>query len=84
MTLTRVAIKLRSLEVLGYEQLTMFGESEVAAEMYCDEDLDGKEFGRYLDRSVSVSGLVEVEDDFAIWPTDLFTDEQYRRFLNGS
>ena len=37
-------------------------ESELAAEMYCDELLDGSGSFQYLDRSVSVSALDEDED----------------------
>ena len=37
----------------------------------------------YLDKVGSVSALVEGEGPY-IWPTDLFTEEQYQRFLNGS
>jgi len=36
-----------------------------------------------LDKVGSVSGLGQGRD-FAFWPTDHFTDQQYRRFLNGS
>ncbi len=41
-----------------------FLHSEAAAEGYCDEFLDGKGNVQYLDKSGSVSALVEVEDDF--------------------
>ena len=67
------------MQVLGHQQLTVFGDSEVAAELYCDEALDGKEFASYLDRAGTVTALpsgeyAEIFDDEVI-------DEQYRRFL---
>jgi len=56
--LTRLALKL-----VGYEQMALFGNSEVAAELYVDDRLDGKSFGRYLDSTRSVSALTETETD---------------------
>jgi len=47
--------------IFGYEQLALFGESEVAAVLYTDDRLDGKKFDRYLDSAGSVSALAEVE-----------------------
>ena len=68
-------------EDVGYQQLTLFGESELAAELYVDGALDGKTFERYLDESVSVSALPETET--AVWPDDEQLENQYRRFLNA-
>jgi len=47
----------------GFEQLEIFGKSEVAALLYVDELLDGKVFSRYLDIDRSVSALPEIEID---------------------
>ncbi len=66
-------------QVVGVQALTRFGESEVAAELYCDEGIDGKTFQRYIDRSVSVSALPETETSMIF--DDGVIDEQYRRFL---
>jgi len=51
------------VKVTGYEQLDFFGRSEVAAEMYSDDAIDGKVFSRYLDIARSVSALPETETD---------------------
>ena len=68
-------------EGVGYDELRRFGESEVAAELFTDEALDGKTFMRYLDKSGSVSAVDE--DEGAIWDFQLL-DEQFRRnFHNG-
>jgi len=47
----------------GFEQLDIFGQSEVAAELYVDGALDGKAWMRYLDIARSVSALPETETD---------------------
>jgi len=56
-----------------------FLETERAAEMYCNEEVDGAGRKLYLDEVGSVSGL-GLGRDFCIWPTDRFTDEQFLRF----
>jgi len=48
---------------IGVEQLDLLGRSEVAAELYVDDALDGKTFQRYLDIARSVSALPEIEID---------------------
>jgi len=45
--------------------------------------LDSMGLSCYLDKSGSVSALVEVEDLYA-FVTDDMSDEQYRRYHNGS
>ena len=71
---------LKMVQALGPQQLTMFGESEVAAELYCDEGLDGKAFSEYVDRVGSVSASeAEAETVF----DDQLLENQYRRFHNG-
>ncbi len=60
----------------------LFLGSELAAELYVDEVLDGRGRFQYLDSVSSVSGLVEVEEDH-VWD-DRLLDQQHRRFLNGS
>jgi len=42
----------------------LFLGSEKAAELFVDEVLDGSGRFQYLDKSGSVSAMVEVEDDF--------------------
>ena len=44
-------------------------KSEQAAEDYCDEVVDGRGCRLQVDRVLSVSGLVEVEDDCDYDPT---------------
>ena len=56
--------------------------SEVAAERYCDELVDGRGRPLYLDKVGSVSGL-DADEDSHVWD-DRLLDQQYRRFLNGS
>ncbi len=48
-----------------------FVASEEAAIAWVDERLDSKGFPQYLDKSGSVSALVEVEDDFEYDPTHM-------------
>ena len=58
------------------EQLAFLG-SELAAELYVNEVLDGAGQFQYLDKSGSVSAMVEVEDDFDYVPNhnELFRQE---------
>ncbi len=51
--------------------LARFLGSELAAEMYVDEILDGQGNIQYLDKVGSVSGLIEIENDFAYDPTHI-------------
>ena len=60
----------------------LFADSEEASELYVDEVLDGSGRFSYLDRTVSMRGLVEVEES-RVWDAQLL-QEQHRRFLNGS
>jgi len=59
--LTRLVCRL-----FGYEQLSLFADSEVAAVLYVDDRLDSKELSRYLDKDLSVSAMPEPE-----FPLDL-------------
>lgn len=43
----------------GLRQLELFAESELAAELYVDDVLDGDEFERYVDTIRSVSAFEE-------------------------
>jgi len=56
-------------------------ERELAADMYCDEVIDGSGRLLYLDTVVSVSALAEAES--RPWDDELL-EKQYRRFLHGS
>ena len=76
--LTRLTVQL-----VGYEQLTMFGESELAAELYCDEqlesrDLTGPALSVRLDTQGSVSALDE--DEGATWDDELLENQFQRNF----
>ena len=59
----------------------VFMASELASEMYVDEVLDGQGRLQYIDKVGSVSGLIEVEDDFDYDPTHI---ELNRRLIHGS
>ena len=65
---TRSGSALAAYRGLGYRQLEMFSKSEVAAELYADDRLDGKEFASYVDTVRSVSALAEAEDPDAHEP----------------
>ena len=52
------------IHVSAIEPLASFLASERAAEGYCNEELDGRGRQQYLDIHGSVSGLVEVEEDY--------------------
>jgi len=56
-------------------------DCEEASELYVDEVLDGSGRFSYLDSTVSMSALVEVEES-RVWDARLL-DQQHRRFLNG-
>ena len=71
---------LDALQVVGYEQLTLFGASELAAELYVDEALDGREFQCEIDKSVSVSALDE--DEVTMIFDDGVIDEQCQRHFH--
>jgi len=59
-----------------------FMDSELASEMYVDEVLTGD--GQFV-RLDNVSRVTAMDDGrVAIWPDARYTDQQYRRFLNGS
>ena len=60
----------------------LFADSEEASVYYVDEVLDGSGRFSYLDSTVSMRGLVEVEES-RVWDAELL-QEQHRRFLNGS
>ena len=60
----------------------LLADGEEASELYVDEVFDGKGRFCYLDSTVSVSVLVEVEGG-RVWNEDLL-EEQHRRFRNGS
>jgi len=49
----------------------LFLRSESAAEQYVNEEVDGQGRKQYLDKSGSVSALVEVEEDFDYDPTHI-------------
>ena len=55
---------------------------EEAAQRFSLEGLDSRREVGYVDKVVSVSALVEVEDLYADLE-DESIDQQYRRFLNG-
>ncbi len=59
-----------------------FVASEEAAVAYVDEKVDGSGFRQYLDRSGSVSALVEVEDDFDYDADHIKLNQRF--ILNGS
>ncbi len=62
--------------------LAVWVASEEAAVAYVDEKVDRDGLPQYLDKSGSVSALVEVEDDFDYDPTHM---ELNRRLIhNGS
>ena len=56
--------------------------SEEAVEDYCDELVDGGGHQLYLDSPVSVSGLIEIEDDCDYDSTHV--EFNRRLILNGS
>ncbi len=61
---------------------SQFLESEKACELYVDEVLDGAGRIQYLDSTVSMSAMVEVEEDCDYDPTHI---ELNRRLIhNGS
>ena len=59
---------------------SLFLASELAAELYVDEVIDGSGRLLYVDKDVSMSAL---PDPDPIW-VDRVIEEQYRRFINGS
>ena len=54
--------------------------SEVAAENYVDERVDGRGRPLYLDKDGSVSGSIPLD---LHWQSDALLEEQYRRFHNA-
>ncbi len=62
--------------------LTVLGFKDAKRERQLDA-LDNMGIVPYLDKSGSVSALVEVEDLYEFVTEDM-TDQQYRRFHNGS
>ncbi len=67
------------LASLGLPSVGEFLDSERAAEMYCNEELDGQGRFQYLDSTVSVSGL-ELERNFH-GQVKMF---DWKEILNGS
>ena len=61
----------RPLFHVSFRDLDSYLASERAAVDYCNEVVDGAGRVQHLDRSVSVSALVEVEDDFDYDPTHI-------------
>ncbi len=61
--------------------LTAKGLAEAAQRERQLDGVDGMELFPYLDRVVSVSALVEVEETEMC---DTLIDQQYQRFLHGS
>ncbi len=64
-----------------FPRIRHFMESEVASEMYVNEEVDGSGRLLYIDKVGSVSGLVEVEDDFDYDPTHI---ELNRRLIHNA
>ncbi len=58
-----------------------FLESEVAAAMWVNEELDSEGHLLYLDKAVSVSALIEIENDFDYDPTH---NELNRRLIHNA
>ncbi len=56
-------------------------DSEVAAQLYVNEELDGDGNWLHLDKVGSVSGARR-DEPYHVWDDQLL-DEQYRRFLNS-